>query len=411
MQCYTLLQALSQLGIQTASIGGGIFDNPSGKERIPHFDDQLKAAPASQLRLNIDASANPQNPIRHYFFTGFKSTAWDDMTSGECQKFMLHYVKLLRRFKPDLVLGYGTDALCRAMWLEARLFGIPTGYMICNANHLHYRFPQHDVLFCDSHATADYYKAKEGLTVHSIGNFINPAIVIAKDRLPLTTKTVTIINPSIQKGVAIAARVILMVNKTRPDIAFQIVESRQKFSDAARLLRAPGGKPGSAFAGEKTTFRNIVFIPARYDVKSVYARTTVLFAPSLGFESWGRVASEAIMNGIPVLASKSGGLPEAVGTAGITLEAPAVCLGGPEAMSTLPSEEDCRPWVDALVKLVDEADSALWQARCAQTAKQNTMQRCAARFLRVVEPLLAKQAGDADFTRLGSIRFESDPIA
>lgn len=39
------------------------------------------------------------------------------------------------------------------------------------------------------------------------------------------------------------------------------------------------------------------------------------------------------------------------------------------------------------------------------------MERCAARFLRIVEPLLAKQAGDAVFTRLGSFRFENDPVA
>ena len=151
-------------------------------------------------------------------------------------------------------------------------------------------------------------------------------------------------------------------------------------------------------------------VPARYDVKPIYARTAVLIAPSLGFESWGRVASEAIMNGIPVLSSDSGGLPEAVGTAGITLEAPSECLGKTEAMLTLPSEASCRPWANALYRLVDERNSSLWQKRCQETAAQNTMRRCAMRLLTVLEPLLQRKAGDADFTRWGSIRFPNDPL-
>lgn len=405
MQAYTMLQALSKLGVRTASFCGGIFDNPSGKERIPNFDVQLQSDNNHPVRANIDTSANAQNPIRHFFFTGFHSTRWDDITSGESTKFLLHYVKLLRRFKPDLVIGYGTDALSRALWGEARLFGIPTAYLLCNANHLNYRFPQHDALLCDSQATSDYYREKEGLTVHPIGNFINPAIVVAGERHP---KTVTFINPSPQKGAAVVARLILMANRERPDLVFQVVESRQKFADVLRSLRAPGGKPGSAF--KKATFKNLAVVPARYDVKPIYARTAVLIAPSLGFESWGRVASEAIMNGIPVLSSDSGGLPEAVGTAGITLEAPSECLGKTEAMLTLPSEASCRPWANALYRLVDERNSSLWQKRCQETAAQNTMRRCAMRLLTVLEPLLQRKAGDADFTRWGSIRFPNDPL-
>ena len=54
MQAYTMLQALSKLGVRTASFCGGIFDNPSGKERIPNFDVQLQSDNNHPVRANID---------------------------------------------------------------------------------------------------------------------------------------------------------------------------------------------------------------------------------------------------------------------------------------------------------------------------------------------------------------------
>ena len=52
----------------------------------------------------------------------------------------------------------------------------------------------------------------------------------------------------------------------------------------------------------------------------IYGTTKILLAPSRCLEAWGRVASEAQVNGIPVLASDRGGLPEAVGPGGVCLD-------------------------------------------------------------------------------------------
>ena len=78
-----MLQTLSLLDYETASIGGGIFDNPSGEARIPNFKEQLENAKGKEILVNVDSSVNPANPIRHYFFTGFKSTDWNAITSYE----------------------------------------------------------------------------------------------------------------------------------------------------------------------------------------------------------------------------------------------------------------------------------------------------------------------------------------
>lgn len=59
MQCYTMLQTLSKLNFQTASIGGGIFDNPSGQARIPNFKEQVSDKSKGEILVNVDSSAIP----------------------------------------------------------------------------------------------------------------------------------------------------------------------------------------------------------------------------------------------------------------------------------------------------------------------------------------------------------------
>ena len=410
MQCYTMMQELSRRGMQVASIGGGIFDNPSGIARIPNLAEQIAENKGKKLLVNKDYSAggggvnSDFNPITHWFFTGFHSTTWSEMTYDEATSFLNEYTQILRTFKPDLVIGYGCDPLCRSMWMEARLFRIPTVYVVCNGNHHHYRFPLHDLVITDSESTAKLYKDADGLTVHPVGNFINPHLVVAKNRNP---QTVTFINPAFAKGVAVVARLILMANKERPDIPFMVVETRQKFADALRALKKPGGETGSAFSNQ--TFRNIAIRDATFNVSELYAATKVLLTPSLGYESWGRVATEALMNGIPVLGSKSGGIPEAIGEGGVTLDAPE-SVGGineTDKWLTLPSEEECRPWADALYALFDHADE--WQGRCSATAEKNSLKARGDHLIELLYPLLQKKAGDADFSRMGSIIYEGDP--
>jgi glycosyltransferase involved in cell wall biosynthesis len=56
------------------------------------------------------------------------------------------------------------------------------------------------------------------------------------------------------------------------------------------------------------------------DMREVYGRARFVLAPSAWEEPWGRIATEAQVSGIPVLASDRGGLPEAVGPGGILLD-------------------------------------------------------------------------------------------
>lgn len=57
MQCYSMMQELARRGLQVASIGGGIFDNPSGVARIPNLAEQIAENKGKKLLVNKDYSA------------------------------------------------------------------------------------------------------------------------------------------------------------------------------------------------------------------------------------------------------------------------------------------------------------------------------------------------------------------
>ena len=88
----------------------------------------------------------------------------------------------------------------------------------------------------------------------------------------------------------------------------------------------------------------------------VWARTRVLLVPS-GYESWGRVASEALCSGIPVIAQPTVGLIENLGDAGIFID-----------------RTDIDAWVKALRELEDPAVYARARERAlARAAEQQRM--------------------------------------
>ncbi len=105
---------------------------------------------------------------------------------------------------------------------------------------------------------------------------------------------------------------------------------------------APKSRSCSSKAGSSTTIiapaskqtiapiRNVKLESRTSDMKTVYGRTRILLAPSKWEEAWGRVASEAHCSGIPVVGSRRGGLPEAIGSGGVVLDydASARRLGG-----------------------------------------------------------------------------------
>lgn len=107
------------------------------------------------------------------------------------------------------------------------------------------------------------------------------------------------------------------------------------------------------------------------DIRDIYRRTEVLLVPSQSPESFGRVVLEAMWNGIPVVASKQGGLPESCGGAGILVE----------------NYEDVAAWNHALERLEDPAvyERYVERGRRRAQAYRETQPEMLNRFRRVLE--------------------------
>ena len=94
-------------------------------------------------------------------------------------------------------------------------------------------------------------------------------------------------------------------------------------------------------------------MPNTPDPRQFYGITKIMLVPSLWNESFGLAAAEAMANGIPVLASNRGSLPEIVGDAGFLFDIPEKYTS---AIRELPTAEEVTPWVETIIRLWDDEE-------------------------------------------------------
>src|SRR5271157_307312 len=153
----------------------------------------------------------------------------------------------------------------------------------------------------NSRFIANKYRTAFGVNPSVIYPFVSPD----KYRTKTTRENVTFINPHPVKGRDIA----LGIARLCPKIPFTFVEGWRLSDEHRQQLR-------QALAA----LPNVTLLPPPNDMKVVYGKCRILLAPTLIEEGYGRVATEAQISGIPVVASSRGGLPEAVGPGGMLLD-------------------------------------------------------------------------------------------
>jgi glycosyltransferase involved in cell wall biosynthesis len=153
-------------------------------------------------------------------------------------------------------------------------------------------------LIANSRFTAEGMAAHAGLMPAIVRPLVDRKLYEVKSR----PRNVLFINTVPRKGLEIAFRLA----ESRPDVRFDFVKSwilkPHEIDRIGLRARAAG---------------NIALHPPTNDMRPHYARARLVLAPSQWEEAWGRVATEAHVNGIPVLASDQGGLREAVGPGGL----------------------------------------------------------------------------------------------
>jgi glycosyltransferase involved in cell wall biosynthesis len=155
---------------------------------------------------------------------------------------------------------------------------------------------------------------------------------------------VTMINPCVEKGLAI----FLALAAAFPEIPFAAVPTWG--ADAATIAAL-------------TALPNVALAAPDDDIGAVLAPARILLAPSLIPETFGYVAVDAMLRGIPVLAGNLGGQPEAMlGVDYVLPVAPALRRDG----AYVAPAQDIAPWRDALAALLADAGH---YARCSAAAR------------------------------------------
>jgi glycosyltransferase involved in cell wall biosynthesis len=122
------------------------------------------------------------------------------------------------------------------------------------------------------------------------------------------------------------------------------------------------------------------------DPRDFYRVSRVVLMPSLWRESLGRVAIEAMANGIPVLASDRGALPETLGDSGFVFTIPDRYTPGSCAV---PTAREVEPWVAAVEPLWDDPEfEARHRALARVEARRWEWDRVAARYARFFNGLV-----------------------
>ncbi len=219
--------------------------------------------------------------------------AWDPTDATE----------VVRRFRPDVAVVQNGATMAIARSLEA--LGVPVV--------LYFRDVEFEKLggnpaelsnalyVANSAFAARRHQEAFGVTCA----VIPPLVEASRYRTETTRANVTFINPYPVKGLDVA----LAVAERCPDIPFVFVES-WSLSDEHRAV----------LDGHLATLPNVTLRPRTQDMRGVYGQARILLAPSRWEEAWGRVATEAHYSGIPVVGSRRGGLPEAIGPGGVTLD-------------------------------------------------------------------------------------------
>ncbi|MGH9408580.1 MAG: glycosyltransferase, partial [Vicinamibacterales bacterium] len=274
--------------------------------------------------------------------------------AAEAAQYLATFDALVREFEPSQVIACNGHAMILEAMARARARGITTSFAVRGFGYYDARyFDNVDHAFTCSQFLTDHYRDRMGL----VSTPLEPPLEWASVLAPTESRAfVTFVNPSPHKGLLLFARLADMLGSRRADIPMLVVQSGHSGGSLTAI-------PGLDFS----KYPQLMAAPPVPTPADYFALTRLLVVPSVWEEPFGRVAAEAMINGIPPLVSERGSLPHVIGGdfrdggAGRVLPIPDWMTFKTTA---LPTEHEIEPWYEAVCALWD--DAALYQAIAAR---------------------------------------------
>jgi glycosyltransferase involved in cell wall biosynthesis len=261
----------------------------------------------------------------------------------ETARYLELFDERLRDFAPDQVIAANAHPMVLAALARAHDLGITTAFAVRGFGYYDRRYFEHvDHAFtCSGYLTA-VYREKTGLVTTPLEPPLDWSDVLAPDD---ARRFVTFVHPAPHQGLLVFARLATMLGSRRPDIPMLVVQSGRS---AGQL---------NALGVDFSRYPQILACPPVPCPADFLALTRILLVPSVWHEPFGRVAAEAMVNGIPALVSDRGALPDVVGGdaggggGGYVLPLPEWLT---VEARRLPDERELEPWFDAICALWDD---------------------------------------------------------
>jgi glycosyltransferase involved in cell wall biosynthesis len=346
----TVCEFLGTFGINIVALATTASEKSGDSDRLA---DLATALPGVRI-VQTPGTAN-EPPILQFvdkeivytlLHTGGPLLQWEARHGAQFDRL---FDELLQTFRPHIVLTYGGQPPEIARRERAREFGSAVVFGLRNFGYLAAGAFEHvDAVLTGSRFVSDRYHQAIGLESTPLPLPLDPGEVIAQAHQRIF---ITYINPSVEKGVMFAARLAEELSVRRPDLPMLIVESR----GTGNTLVSAGLLGGF----DLRRHENLMFCPAVARPAEIYAVARVVIAPSVWEEPAGRIAAEAVVNGIPPVVSDRGGLAEMCGSGGFVLPLPADLTVETRVPVSAAAVE---AWLELLIRLCD--DEAFYGAAC-----------------------------------------------